>query len=232
MNVVGFGRGTKSMMSLWLLNPNSLARFFCLLRLTKKKTNPTVQASRTQAPETDPAMIGVLAFCLDHNGIQHVSGVLEPGMRRSQSKRVGYTYPWRAATSEGFSDRAAYWIGVPAITVVVKDKVTFRLRNVLPLPSPTPVPQTDTGGSPQALPRHLSRPRIFYAFATSNSQKVYPRINCSIIGITDITEPPRNTVPELRLLTGKPKIEIAARRHPFMSEGSRGRQEPISQFEA
>lgn len=30
--------------------------------------NPIVQASRTQAPETDPAMIGVLALCLDHNG--------------------------------------------------------------------------------------------------------------------------------------------------------------------
>ena len=66
MNVVGLGTGAKSMMSLWLLNPASLARRLCLLRLTKKKTNPTVQASRTQAPETDPAIIGVLAFCLDY----------------------------------------------------------------------------------------------------------------------------------------------------------------------
>lgn len=65
MNVVGFGTGTKSMMSLWLLYPSSLARCFCLLRLTKKMMNPIVQASRTQAPETDPAIIGVFAFCLD-----------------------------------------------------------------------------------------------------------------------------------------------------------------------
>lgn len=62
MNVVALGIGMKSTMSLWLLNPSSLARCFCLLRLTKKITNPMVQASRTQAPETVPAMIGVLAF--------------------------------------------------------------------------------------------------------------------------------------------------------------------------
>ena len=68
MNVVGWGTGSQSMMSLWLLYPASLARILCLLRLTKKMMNPIVQASRTQAPETDPAMIGVLAFCLDHNG--------------------------------------------------------------------------------------------------------------------------------------------------------------------
>ena len=66
MNVVALGTGAKSMMSLWLLNPAALARCLCLLRLTKKMMNPMVQASRTQAPETDPAMIGVLAFCLDH----------------------------------------------------------------------------------------------------------------------------------------------------------------------
>lgn len=66
MNVVALGTGTKSMMSLWLLNPAALARCLCLLRLTKKMMNPIVQASRTQAPETDPAMIGVLAFSLDH----------------------------------------------------------------------------------------------------------------------------------------------------------------------
>ena len=64
MNVVTSGTGTKSMMSLWLLNPASLARRLCLLRLTKKMMNPIVQASRTQAPETDPAIIGVLALCL------------------------------------------------------------------------------------------------------------------------------------------------------------------------
>ena len=68
MKVVALGTGTKSMMSLWLLNPASLARRLCLLRLTKKIIKPIVQASRTQAPETDPAMIGVLAFSLDHNG--------------------------------------------------------------------------------------------------------------------------------------------------------------------
>jgi hypothetical protein len=67
MNVVALGTGAKSMMSLWLLNPASLARRLCLLRLTKKMMNPIVQASKTQAPETDPAIIGVLAFCLDHS---------------------------------------------------------------------------------------------------------------------------------------------------------------------
>jgi len=83
MKTAGFDVGAKSMMSLWLLYPSSLASRFCLLRLTKKIIKPTVQAIRTQAPETDPAMIGVLAFC-----------------------------PWRAATSEGFSDRATCWTGV------------------------------------------------------------------------------------------------------------------------
>lgn len=68
MNVVGLGMGMKSMMSLWLLNPASLARCLCLLRLMKKRMNPIVQASRTQAPETAPAMIGVLALPLDYNG--------------------------------------------------------------------------------------------------------------------------------------------------------------------
>ena len=66
MNVVGWGTGSKSIMSLWLLYPASLARCLCLLLLTKKMMNPTVQASRTQAPETDPAMIGVLALWLNH----------------------------------------------------------------------------------------------------------------------------------------------------------------------
>ena len=75
MNVVGWGTGSQSMMSLWLLYPASLARILCLLRLTKKMMNPTVQASRTQAPETDPAMIGVLAFCLDHNGRRQTPNV-------------------------------------------------------------------------------------------------------------------------------------------------------------
>ena len=69
MNVVGLGMGTKSMMSLWLLNPSSFARCFCLLRLTKKTMKPIVQARRTQAPETEPAMIGVLAFCLDTRSV-------------------------------------------------------------------------------------------------------------------------------------------------------------------
>ena len=67
MNVAALGTGVKSMMSLWLLNPASLARRLCFLRLTKKMMNPMVQASKTQAPETDPAIIGVLAFCLDHS---------------------------------------------------------------------------------------------------------------------------------------------------------------------
>lgn len=67
MNVAAWGTGSKSIMSLWLLYPPSLARRICLLRLTKKMMNPIVQASRTQAPETDPAMIGVLAFFLNHN---------------------------------------------------------------------------------------------------------------------------------------------------------------------
>jgi hypothetical protein len=75
MKVVGLGTGAKSMMSLWLLNPSSLARRLCLLRLTKKIVKPMVQASRTQAPETDPAMIGVLAFCLDHNRRKQIPSV-------------------------------------------------------------------------------------------------------------------------------------------------------------
>ena len=38
--------------------------------------NPTVQASRTQAPETDPAMIGVFAFSLAlQNGIHPVVSI-------------------------------------------------------------------------------------------------------------------------------------------------------------
>ena len=76
MNVVALGTGTKSTMSLWLLYPPCLARCLCFLRLMKKMMNPIVQASRTQAPETDPAMIGVLALCLARERTPTVSANL------------------------------------------------------------------------------------------------------------------------------------------------------------
>ena len=91
MKVVALGTGAKSMISLWLLNPPALANSLCLFRLTKKIMKPIVQASNTQAPETDPAMIGVLAFFLNHtqhraknephDQCQHSSnGAVESGM--------------------------------------------------------------------------------------------------------------------------------------------------------
>lgn len=137
MNVVALGTGTKSMISLWLLNPASLARRLCLLRLTKKTMNPIVQASRTQAPETDPAIIGVLAFSLDYNGwkrscrCQHTqTGRWNQG-QEILAWLIESTHPWRTATSEGFSARAACWIGGVPMAVVVKDEETLSLRKML-----------------------------------------------------------------------------------------------------
>ena len=148
MNVVGCGTGAKSMMSLWLLYPPSLARCLCLLRLTKNMMNPIVQASRTQAPETDPAMIGVLALCLARANPENVSMFRRCGdwKKRPQGGRVEHTYPLRIALSEGLSARAACWIGV-GITVVGEDEETLSLRKML-RPDTSGV---DTGGSLQKI---------------------------------------------------------------------------------
>ena len=133
MNVVGLGTGAKSMISLWLLYPPSLARCLCLLRLTKKMMNPIVQASRTQPPEMDPAMIGVLALCLDHNirnkphQRQHARAVWW-NHERGTPERDRHTYPLRAADSEGLLARATCWIGGVAITMVVEGEKTSSLR--------------------------------------------------------------------------------------------------------
>ena len=72
-------------------------------------------------------MIGVLAFFLNHTARakneaqdqcqRSSNGAVEVGNEKPRCGRIERTYPWRIADSEGFSARAAYWIGGVPIAV-------------------------------------------------------------------------------------------------------------------